>query len=52
MKTATARATYNFVYFLRKYGGKLNHLQDAEFMNKNNIVLGFDCHVSNCSLPI
>ncbi len=35
MKTATARATYDFVYFFKNYKGKLNQL-DAEFMNKNN----------------
>ncbi len=40
-KTATARATYDFVYLLKNYGGKLNHLRDAEFMNKNNYSVEF-----------
>ncbi len=52
MKTAAARATYEFVYFFKNYGGKLNNLRDAEFMNKINVVLSFDCDMFNCSLPV
>ncbi len=40
MKTATVRVTYDF-YFLKNYEGKLNHLRDAEFMNKNNYSVEF-----------
>ncbi len=50
MKTATVRATYDFVYFLNNYGGKSNHLRDAELINNNNYSVEFwlSCVTIHC----
>ncbi len=41
VKTATGRVTYDFVYFLKNYGGKSDHQQDVIFMTKNNCSVEF-----------